>query len=136
MSPKNSNHIVQYIRTSIMQTTMHHFNVQGIQINKFVSVSELSDKIHCLRLIICVGTGSIIHANMLFNTLYYDIISPTSVKIHRHFIYFLVLQKIYSVFWDFKIQNSVRITKVWIMEFQIIEILLYYVFKAINTNIH
>ena len=68
MRPKNSNHIVQYIRTSIIQTPVCHFNVQGVQINKFVSVSELSDKIQCLRLIICVGAGSIIHANMLFNT--------------------------------------------------------------------
>ena len=58
-----------------------------------------------------MGAGNIVHANMLFHTLYYDIISPTSVKLHRHFIYFLVLQKIYSIFWDFKIQNSVRITK-------------------------
>ena len=48
ISPKNSNHIIQYIRTSIIWTPVYHFNVKGVKINEFVSISGLSDKIHYL----------------------------------------------------------------------------------------
>ena len=37
-----------YSRTSIIQTPLCHFNVKGVQINEFVQVSELSDKMHYL----------------------------------------------------------------------------------------
>ena len=37
-----------YSRTSIIQTPVCHFNVKGVQINEFVQISELSDKIHYL----------------------------------------------------------------------------------------
>ena len=37
-----------YSRTSIIRTPVCHFNVKDVQINKFVWISELSDKIHYL----------------------------------------------------------------------------------------
>ena len=37
-----------YSRTLIIRTPMCHFNVEGVQINEFVRISELSDKIHYL----------------------------------------------------------------------------------------
>ena len=37
-----------YSRTSIIRTPVCHFNVKGVQINEFVRISELSDKIHYL----------------------------------------------------------------------------------------
>ena len=41
-------YICIYSRTSIIQTPMCHLNVKGVQISKFVRISELSDKIHYL----------------------------------------------------------------------------------------
>ena len=38
----------KYSRTSIIRTPVCHFNVTGVQINEFVRISELSDKIHYL----------------------------------------------------------------------------------------
>ena len=38
----------KYSRTSIIQIPVCHFNVKGVQINEFIQVSELSDKIHYL----------------------------------------------------------------------------------------
>ena len=35
-------------RTSIIRTPVCHFKVKGVQINEFVRISELSDKIHYL----------------------------------------------------------------------------------------
>ena len=40
--------ILQYSRTSIIRTLVCHFNDKGVQINEFVWISELSDKIHYL----------------------------------------------------------------------------------------
>ena len=37
-----------YSRTSIIRTPVCHFNFKGVQINEFVRISELSDKIHFL----------------------------------------------------------------------------------------
>ena len=37
-----------YSRTSIIRTPVCHLNVKGVQINEFVQISELSDKIHYL----------------------------------------------------------------------------------------
>ena len=37
-----------YSRTLIIQTPVCHFNVKSVQINEFVRISELSDKIHYL----------------------------------------------------------------------------------------
>ena len=37
-----------YSRTSIIRTPVGHFNVKGVQMNEFVRISELSDKIHYL----------------------------------------------------------------------------------------
>ena len=37
-----------YSRTSIIRTPVCHFNVKGVQINKFVQISELSAKMHYL----------------------------------------------------------------------------------------
>ena len=38
----------RYSRTSIIRTPVCHFNVKGVQINEFVWISKLSDKIHYL----------------------------------------------------------------------------------------
>ena len=59
----------------------------------------------------CMGSDNITHTNMLFYTLHYDIISLTSLKITKAFHLLLDFAEIQGVFWDFKIQNSVRITK-------------------------
>ena len=50
-------------------------------------------------------------ANKLFYSLYCDIISLTSLKITQAFHLLLGFAEIQAVFWDFKIRNSVRITK-------------------------
>ena len=52
-----------------------------------------------------------VHANMLFYPLYYDIISLTSLKITQAFHLLLGFVENQTVFWDFKIQNSVWITE-------------------------
>ena len=54
---------------------------------------------------------NIAHANMLFHPLYYDIVSLTSLKIIEAFHSLLDFAENQGVFWDFKIQNSVRITE-------------------------
>ena len=38
--------VSMYSRTSIIRTPVCHFNVKVVQINKFVWISELSDKLH------------------------------------------------------------------------------------------
>ena len=48
---------------------------------------------------------------MLFYSLYYDIISLTSLKIIQAFHLLLGFAENQGVFWDFKIQNSIRITE-------------------------
>ena len=48
---------------------------------------------------------------MLFFSLYYDIISLTSLKITQAFHSLLGFVENQTVFWDFKIRNSVRITE-------------------------
>ena len=48
---------------------------------------------------------------MLFYTLYYDIISLTSLKITQAFYLLLGFAENQGVFWDFKIETSVRITE-------------------------
>ena len=54
---------------------------------------------------------NIAHANMLFYPLYYDIISPTSLKITQTFRLLLGFAENQVVFWDFKNKNSIRITE-------------------------
>ena len=39
---------VIYSRTLIIRTPVCHFNINSVQINEFVRISELSDKIHYL----------------------------------------------------------------------------------------
>ena len=48
---------------------------------------------------------------MLFYPLYYNIISLTSLKIIQAFHSLLSFAENQVIFWDFKIQNSIRITK-------------------------
>ena len=48
---------------------------------------------------------------MLFFSLYYDILSLTSLKITQAFHLLLGFVENQTVFWDFKIRNSVRITE-------------------------
>ena len=48
---------------------------------------------------------------MLFYPLYYDIISLTSLKIIQRFYLLFDFAENQGIFWDFKIQNSVRITE-------------------------
>ena len=55
--------------------------------------------------------NNITHANIPFYLLYYDIISLTSLKIMQVFHLLLGFAENQGVFWDFKIQNSVRITE-------------------------
>ena len=50
------------------------------------------------------------HANMLFYLLYYDIISLASLKITQAFHLLLGFAE-NQIMWDFKIRNSVWITK-------------------------
>ena len=50
-------------------------------------------------------------ANVLFFSLYYDILSLTSLKITQAFYLLLGFVENQTVFLDFKIQNSVRITE-------------------------
>ena len=50
-------------------------------------------------------------ANLLFYSLYYDTLSLTSLKITQAFHLLLGFADNQTLFWDFKIQNSVRITK-------------------------
>ena len=54
---------------------------------------------------------NVAYANMLFYPLYYDVISPTSLKITQVFHLLLGFAENQTVFWYFKIQDSVRITK-------------------------
>ena len=48
---------------------------------------------------------------MLFYSLYYDILSLTSLKITQAFHLLLGFAENQTLFWDFKIQNSVLITE-------------------------
>ena len=48
---------------------------------------------------------------MFFFSLYYDILSLTSLKITQEFHLLLGFLENQIVFWDFKIRNSVRITE-------------------------
>ena len=58
------------------------------------------------------GQPIISHILICFSyPLYYDIISPTSLKITQAFHLLLGFAENQSVFWDFKIQNSIQITK-------------------------
>ena len=50
-------------------------------------------------------------ANMLLYPLYYDMISPTSLKITQAFHLLLGFADNQIVFWDFKIKNSIQITE-------------------------
>ena len=54
---------------------------------------------------------NISHANILFYPLYCDIISLTSLKIIQAFHLLLGFAENQGIFWDFKIQNNVQITK-------------------------
>ena len=54
---------------------------------------------------------NIVHANMLLYSLYYDIISLTSLKITQKIHLLLNFAENQGVFLDFKIQNSVQITE-------------------------
>ena len=56
-------------------------------------------------------TNYIVPANILFYSLYSDIISQISLKITRAFHLLLGFAENQTVFWDFKIQNSVWITE-------------------------
>ena len=58
-----------------------------------------------------MAADNIVCANMLFNLLCYDIISLTSLIITRAFYLLLGFVENQTVFWDFKIQNSVQITE-------------------------
>ena len=57
------------------------------------------------------AADNIAPANMLFYSLYYDIISLRSLKITQAFHLLLDLAENQGIFWDFKIQNGVRITE-------------------------
>ena len=48
---------------------------------------------------------------MLFYPLYYDISSLTSLKITQAFNLLLGFVENQAIYWDFKIRNSIRITK-------------------------
>ena len=54
---------------------------------------------------------NIAHANMLFYSLYYDIISLTSLKITQAFHLLIGFAENSIVSWYFKIQSSIRITE-------------------------
>ena len=58
-----------------------------------------------------MGADNIAPANMLFYSLYYDILSLTSLKITQAFHLLLGFAENQTLFWDFKIQNSVHITE-------------------------
>ena len=57
------------------------------------------------------GRPIIVPANMLLFSLYYDVLSLTSLKITQAFHLFLGFVENLTVLWDFKIRNSVRITE-------------------------
>ena len=57
------------------------------------------------------AADNIAPANMLFFSLHYDILSLTSLKITQAFHLILGFVENQTVFWDFKIWNSVRITE-------------------------
>ena len=57
------------------------------------------------------ASDNIAPANMLFCSLYYDTISLISLKITQAFHLLLGFAENQTVFWDFKIWNSVRITE-------------------------
>ena len=48
---------------------------------------------------------------MLFFSLYYDILSLTSLKITQAFHLLLGFAENQAIYWDFKIRSSVRITE-------------------------
>ena len=54
---------------------------------------------------------SIVPVNMLFFSLYCDIISLISLNITKAFHLLIGFADNQTVFWDFKIRNSIRITK-------------------------
>ena len=56
-------------------------------------------------------SDNIAHADMLLYPLYYDILGLTSLKITQAFHLLLGFVENLTVFWDFKIQNSIRITE-------------------------
>ena len=58
-----------------------------------------------------MGGRYIAHVNILFYPLYHDIISLTSLKITQALHLLLGFAENQGDFWDFKIQNSVRITE-------------------------
>ena len=58
-----------------------------------------------------VFAQTVTYANILLYPLYYEIISLTSIKIIQVFHLLLGFAENQGVFWDFKIQNSVWITK-------------------------
>ena len=53
----------------------------------------------------------IANTNTLFYPLYYDIISVTSLKVTQAFHLLLDFEEIQVVFMDYKIRNSIQITK-------------------------
>ena len=60
------------------------------------------------------AADNITYTNMLFYPLYYDISSLTSLKITHHdtcISYIAWFCRKQAIYWDFKIRNSVRITK-------------------------
>ena len=63
-------------------------------------VNELCGRPIILHILICLSYP-----------LYYDIISLTSLKITQAFHLLLGFAENQGVLWDFKIQNSIRITK-------------------------
>ena len=57
------------------------------------------------------AADNIMTANMPFYSLYYDILSLTSLKITQAYHLLLDFAENQTLFWDFKIRNSVQITQ-------------------------
>ena len=57
------------------------------------------------------AADNIVPASLLFYSLSYDILSLTSLKITQAFHLLLGFAENQTLFWDFKIQNSVLITE-------------------------
>ena len=55
--------------------------------------------------------NNIVHANVLFYLLYYDVISLKNQKITQAFHLLLDFAENQILFWDLKTRNSVQITK-------------------------
>ena len=53
-----------YSRTSIIRTPLCHFNVKGVQINEFVWISEISDKIIILFSYLTIYNNVFIHTTI------------------------------------------------------------------------